>query len=117
LLQALCRKEEGILRTALSFRPNNKTSSINVNLGILLLSASSWKSLGSYAIFWPLPSTDEPEGTTPLLSLDALGAEDEDGLEEEGNWSEDPVVGEPAFPALLRVRPSPIATGMCDGVG
>jgi hypothetical protein len=64
-----------MMLTALSFSPNNSTSSIKVNLGILLLSASSWKSLGSYAT---LPPDDE--GTL----LEAAFPEDDEGFDEEG---------------------------------
>jgi hypothetical protein len=61
--------------TALSFNPNNKTSSINVNLGILLLSASSWKSRGSYATFPPAAFVDE-DGFWEL----GFGVDEEDDL-------------------------------------
>ena len=57
----------------LSFSPSNRTSSINVSLGCLLLSALSLISLGSYATIWPLSLTSRPVSgvRSNVLSLGA----------------------------------------------
>ena len=73
----LGQTDKGKGHTALSFSPSSKTSSIRVKRGILLLSASSWKSLGSYA-------TLLPEGGRLGFGVDLLPVVDEDGFEDDG---------------------------------
>lgn len=88
--------------TALSFSPNNNTSSINVNLGTVPFSLLFSKSLGSYAIF-ALPSY-APEAA---LSADepGRGIVDPDGKVGESIWPEEDVPTAGDAPARLRVRP------------
>lgn len=94
----------------MSLRPSNSTSSIKVRRGILLASASSWKSRGSYATLAP----DEEDETTGFLlaedEADVVGCAEDVGR----SWSGSAGVlvvdvdAAPPPPALLRVNPSPM---------
>ena len=90
--------------TCLSLSPNKSTSSINVNLGCLLLSSLSLMSRGSNAILCPFsPPVYDVSG--PLLSLGCPGL----GVGELTRPLSLSSLSapKPVAPPLLRVKPEP----------